>query len=196
MSVQKGADPLKILRTIFEDSGLQIRNIYHSLAGQRMILLLDMEGSSSLRTGDIPDIIAKLETAFPGIFEETSKGYYHSCGQDEHCHAFREEVERGTSIPHLLEHVILYLLGGWNGRCSGLSGQRSVDLEKGLTDHYYVVTEYNDKIEAVAASELAFCLVSAWMDGRMLRLEANGLADSVHKRLAGMLQMATSQRKS
>jgi len=172
---------------IFEernDQGSQSDRVEH--AG-RMVLVLDLKGEEGLRTSEIPDLAAKLETALPGIFPQSDDMYAHMCGTGEAQHAFREEIERGTTVVHLLEHVILHLLGRSNGRCGGFSGQRSVDQERGIKNHYYIVTDYTDKLQAVVAAELAFHLVSAWMSNRTVRLDADAIAKSVSYRIEGML---------
>lgn len=152
-----------------------------------MVIVLSLEGHESPWTDGIQGLARKIETALPGMFPESDDCYAHVCGTGGSQHSFREEIEKGTTVVHLLEHVILHLLGRSSGRCSGFSGQRSVDLERGITDHHYIVTDYTDKIQALVAADLAFQLVSAWMAGREVRLDAETITKAVNNRLEAML---------
>lgn len=174
---------MKVLRTIFE----HIPNPDAETTGGRMIIALDIPDESDLLTNGIPDLVEKLESALPGIFPEEDDVYAHRCGSGEDQHDFREEIEKGTNMPHLLEHMILHLLGRSSGRCAGFSGQRSADIERGITSHYYVVVDYGDKVQAVVAADLALQLLCAWRDGRTVRLDPDRVLESIHGRLSDML---------
>lgn len=148
-----------------------------------------MENQLGLATSDIPDVIRKMELALPGIFPTQDSPYIHSCGGngtevDEH--SFREEIERGTDIPHMLEHVLLYLLSKGTGCCSAYCGQRSTDLERGINSHYYLVVDFSSKLEALVAVDLGFELVRSWIEGRPASLNSLLALEGIRKAAAAV----------
>jgi len=181
---------LRIIRTILEDnlSGAECAPV-------KMILVLDMEAEMGRRTGSIRDLAAKLEAAFPGLLAAPTSDYVHLCGDGitKEEHPFREEIKQGTSIPHLLEHIIIHLLGRANGACTGYSGQRSSDIEQGLTSRYYIVVDCADKLEALVAADLAIQLVYAWLDGRTVRIDPDRMLAGISERLEAMVRPPTAR---
>jgi len=178
---------LRIVRTIFEENTESEQGANSFKHNGRMILVLGFEDGESLQASRISNLAAKLETALPGIFPQPDNGFAHMCGTGKSRHTFRQEIERGTTVVHLLEHVILHLLSRSDGRCRGFSGQRSGDLERGITNCHYVVTHYTDKIQALVAADLAFQMVAAWVAGRTVRLDADIIVKAVNDRLGAML---------
>lgn len=171
---------MKIIRTVFQQDG-------------RFVLVVDMEEQSGLSTLDIAGLEQKMTAALPGIFPGTSDPLTHFCGGQGTAipeHTLREEVRRGTSIPHLLEHILLHLLSRRSLCCSAFCGQRSQDLASGLTTHYYLVLDCPSQIEAVVAVEIAFGLVSAWVEGRTVSVDPNALL----RRIEGLIQPMVSSR--
>lgn len=178
--------PLKIIRTIFQDEHSQDES------SPKFVLVLDMQDEARLTTSHIQDLPAKMERALPGIFPDASSPYVHSCGGGTTGvpeHSFREEVERGTDLPHLMEHVLLHLLSRRMPACSAFCGQRSIDLENGITTHYYIVMDYPSKLGAVVAAELALELVSAWVEGRTVNIDATAVLTKVRGLLEPMLSV-------
>ncbi|HUV05319.1 MAG TPA: hypothetical protein VMX94_09455 [Armatimonadota bacterium] len=190
----KGEHTLKVLRTIFEEGSTQTRDGETNRRRGRMILVLKIENESELHTTGICRLAKKMEAALPGILPQTDDAYAHVCGAGSTRHGFREEIEKGTTVPHLIEHLILHMLGRSNSGCSGFSGQRSIDLARGIGDHYYVVTDYADKLQALVVADLAIQLVSAWMAGRTVKLEAGALLDAIEGRLKAVLPPAEASR--
>jgi len=159
----------------------------------KFILVVDMEGQANLSTRDIPDIAEKIETALPDIFPKAGSAVDHSCGgngTEIEQHSFREEVDRGMSIPHLLEHVLLHLLSRRSNRCTAYCGQRSADLERGITTHYWLVLDYPTKLEAIIAADLGFQLVSAWVEGRTVRIDPAVVLDGLRELIEPMVWRA------
>jgi hypothetical protein len=154
---------------------------------ERVVLVLQIEDAAELHTAAICDLQDKMETAFPGIFTSDSDAFAHMCGIGEGQHDFRAEIEEGTTVPHLLEHVILHIIGRSSGKCSGFTGQRSSDIERGITDLHYIVTDCPDRLQAVVATDLALHVVQAWLAGRTVRLDRRNMVDSLHDRLQNML---------
>lgn len=143
-----------------------------------------------LSTSDLPGLSERIELALPGIFPTDGCEFDHSCGGSEshiEKHPFREEVEQGTNIPHLLEHILLHLLSRRSCRCAGYCGQRSIDIEEGITTHYYIVLDCPSKLEAILATDLGFQLVSAWVEGRTVTIDPAVVMDGVHQLLEPML---------
>lgn len=181
---------MKIIRTIFQnpdsDSDQQ---------PQQFILVVDMESEINLTTHDIPNIIGKMEKALPGIFPDDSSPLAHNCGGgkfgvDEH--TFKEEIENGTSIPHLLEHVLLHLLSRRSYSCSAFCGQRSVDIERGIDTHYYLVIDCPSKIEAVVASEIGFYLIQSWIKGETAVIDPTAIFAGIHSMIDPMLKQTAA----
>lgn len=181
---------LRIIRTVFQD--VEPRGD-HEETKPKCILVLDMENEMELSTSEIPDLVRKMEFALPGIFPDDDSPLVHSCGglgTDVEKHSFREEIERGTTIPHLLEHVIIYLLSRRSNYCSAYCGQRSVDLDQGITTHYYLVMDYTSKLEAVVAVDLGFQLISAWVEGRAVAIDPAEVLDGLRQIIEPMVQHA------
>ncbi len=158
-----------------------------------MVLVLDMEDKLELTTSQIPNIERMMEYALPGIFPDDDSPLAHSCGgagTEHEKHTFREEIEAGTNIPHLLEHVVLYLLSRRTNHCSAYCGQRSGDIEAGINTHFYLVTDYPSKVEAIVAADIGFQLVSAWLEGRAAKIEPEVVINGVCKMLSPMLDRA------
>jgi hypothetical protein len=181
---------LKIIRTIFQDCESR-HNADESKP--KFIIVLDMEDKMELSTSDIENLTDKLNTALPGIFPNETDPLVHSCGgpgTDVEKHTFHEEMERGTNIPHLLEHVLLYLLSRRSNYCSAYCGQRSVDIENGITTHYYLILEYPSKLEAVVATDLAFQMVSAWVEGKTVTIDPKLLLEGILQTIEPMVRLA------
>ncbi|MEN6520410.1 MAG: hypothetical protein ABFD46_04565 [Armatimonadota bacterium] len=181
---------LKIIRIVFQD--IQPR---FDPTGQppKCVLVLDMEDQKGLCTNDVPCIAEKLEKALPGIFPDENSPVDHSCGgrgSDVEKHSFREEIERGTNIPHLLEHVLIYLLSRRSNHCAAYCGQRSVDLEQGIDTHYYLVMECPSELEAVVAIDLGFQIVSALINGSTMVIDPVKVLDGIQRALEPMVNLA------
>ncbi len=134
-----------------------------------------MENRSHVSTTDIPFLVEKMEAALPNIFPAEDSPFAHVCGGADTGiseHSFREEIERGTDIPHLLEHVLLHLLSRRMSACCAYCGQRGTDLESGVTSHFYLVLDCPSQLEAVVAVELGFDLVRSWLDGRTVTIDS------------------------
>lgn len=172
---------MKIVRTVFQD--------IESLANpedksQRLILVIDMEDQYNVSTGQIPGLVQKISSAIPGIFPEDGSEIVHTCGGhgtgiEEH--SFREEIERGTDIPHLLEHVIMYLLSKRTKHCSAYCGQRSSDIERGITTQYYLVVDCPTKLEALIAADAGFRMVSSWLNGNNVTIDPRLILENMRK---------------
>lgn len=147
----------------------------------------------SLSTSDIPDLAQKMEESLPGIFPHESSHLSHNCGGGHSGieeHSFREEIEEGTNIPHLLEHILLHLLSRRSNYCAAFCGQRSVDIERGITTHYYLVVDCPSKIEAVVAAELGFYLLEAWIEGRTAVIDGPAVLMEIHNVIKPMVDWA------
>jgi len=181
---------LKIIRTIFQDFPSRLDADDKS---PKFILVLDMEDQLELSTKDIPNLAQKLEIALPGIFPDESSPLSHSCGgkgTDVEKHTFREEIENGINIPHLMEHVMLHLLSRRCNHCSAYCGQRSVDLDQGIETHYYLVMDYPSKLEAIVAADLAFQIVSAWIEDRTVTIDPAVVLDGIRQMIEPMVSKA------
>jgi hypothetical protein len=179
---------LHIINIVFQDTpqSESIRNLQQG--SKRAIIHLDMGNDANISTSAIPSLVKKMETALPGILEAPAEELQHICGlAATDAHDFKEEIIEGTGLCHLLEHLIIYMLGRRMGRCAGFSGQRSQDIETGLKTHHYLVVEYANKLEAVVAIDLAFQMVNAWLHNKTIRLNRDTLITGVQKRLALML---------
>jgi hypothetical protein len=152
-----------------------------------------MEDQSGISTSDVPDIKEKLQVAFPGIFPDVDSLVDHSCGghgSEREKHTFQEEIERGTNIPHLLEHVLIYLLSRRSNHCAAYCGQRSVDLDQGIDSHYYLVMDCPSKIEAIVAIDLGFQVVSALINGKTVTIDPVTVLDSIRRMIEPMVSIA------
>lgn len=179
---------LKIIRTIFQEPE-------STANGLQFILVLDMEEAAELSTRDIPNLIHKMETALPGIFPDENSKFVHNCGghrsaDDEH--SFRDELEKGTSIPHLYEHILLHLLSRRSCACSAFCGQRSIDVERGIKTHYYLVLDCPSKVEAIVASELGFHLIQSWVEGSPAMIDPEAVFAGINEMLGPMLSLEAS----
>lgn len=171
---------MKIIRTVLQGEG-------------KFTLVIDMQGKAALSTADMPGLASKMAAALPGIFPDTASPIVHTCGGGPAGgseHPFREELERGMSIPHLLEHVLLHLLSRRTLCCSAFCGQRSADIERGITTHYYLVLDCPSELEAVVAVEIAFGLVSAWIEGRTVTVDSHAVLDRLRQTIAPMVGTA------
>ena len=185
--LEVGGAATKIIRTVFQD---------HDPAkpadgSHRLILVIDMEKRSHVSTSDIPCLTEKMEAALPGIFPAEDSPFAHVCGGADTAvseHPFREEIARGTDIPHLLEHVLLHLLSRRMTACSAYCGQRSTDLERGITSHYYLVLDCPSKLEAVVAVDLGFKLVNSWLDGRTVTIDPASFVAAIRGLLEPMVR--------
>ncbi len=185
---------MHIINIIFQDApqSESIRNLRQG--SKRAIVHLDMENDADISTSAIPGLAKKMEIALPGILEAPAEELQHICGlADTDAHDFKEEITEGTSLCHLLEHIIIYMLGRRMGRCAGFSGQRSQDIEAGLKTHHYLVVEYANKLEAIVAIDLAFQMVNAWLHDKTVSLDRDTLITGVQKRLALMLPPYTGK---
>lgn len=187
MASKARCPPLKIIRTVFQDP-----HPSDSSAAPRFVLVVDMQDHAGVSTSDIPDLIDKMQQALPGIFPDDASPYVHSCGGGAGSpeHPFRDEIERGTDIPHLLEHVLLHLLSRRHPACSAFCGQRSIDLEQGITTHHYLVMDYPSKLEAIVAADLGFELVRAWVEGRTVSIDSATVLDGIRALIEPMVQTA------
>lgn len=178
---------LKIIRIVFQDIQPKFDPTGQS---PKCVLVLDMEDQLELSTNDVPCIAEKLEKALPGIFPNDDSPVDHSCGADAEKHTFREEMEHGTNIPHLLEHVLMYLLSRRSNHCAAYCGQRSVDLEQGIDTHYYLVMDCPSELEAVVAIDLGFQLVSALITGSEMTIDSVTVLDGIRRTIAPMVNLA------
>lgn len=152
-----------------------------------------MEDMANSSTSDIPNMIDKINTALPGLFPHDDSPLSHSCGgvgSGIELHTFLEEMQEGTSIPHLLEHVVMYLLSRSSDHCSAYCGQRSEDIEHGLTSHYYLVFDCVSHIEGIIAADLGFQLVSAWVDNRKVAINPEVVIEGICDRIRPMFDSA------
>lgn len=182
-----GGKPLKLLRMTFQE-GADPDTPGES--SSKLVLVVDMEDENHFSTKDIPGLARKMEIAIPGIFPDDDGPLSHNCGGGKSgvtLHSFREEVEHGTHIPHLLEHVIMYLMSKRTSKCSAYCGQRSVDLDQGICTHYYMVFDYPSKVEAVVAVDLAMQVVTAWMQGKTVVIDPNDVIAGVKALLEPMV---------
>lgn len=189
MKVKAEVFLLKITRTIFQDSEPGYESVERM---PKFILILDMEEQAELSTADISDLPVKMEMALPGIFPNENSQFVHSCGGcgcDEE-HPLREEIERGTNIPHLFEHVLLHLLSRRQFPCSAYCGQRSVDIERGISTIYYLVMDYPSKLEAIVAADLGFKLISAWIEGNEFTLDPAVVLADINDTIEPMINHA------
>ena len=181
---------MRIIRTVFQDVESRFDETEHL---PKMILVLDMEDQMDMCTSSVPKLALMMETALPDIFPDDDSPLAHSCGgegTDVEKHTFREEIEQGTSIPHLLEHVILYLLSRRTNHCTAYCGQRAIDLEQGINTHYYLVIDYPSKVEAVVAADLGFQLVSSWVEGRAAEIDPDVVLEGVSNMISQMVKRA------
>jgi len=181
---------LKIIRTVFQDTESRLNPGEYS---PKCILVLDMEGHYEHSTKDIPGLSNMLEQALPGIFPSADSPIDHSCGGLDsgiEKHSFKEEIENGTNIPHLLEHVLIYLLGRRMNQCAAYCGQRSIDIEQGINTHYYLVMDYPSKLEAIIAIDLAFQLISSWIDGKAVTIDQTAVFENILQMIEPMLKYA------
>jgi hypothetical protein len=149
-----------------------------------------MEEQIEMSTSEIPTLPNMMEIALPGIFPDDDSPLLHSCGgegTDVEKHTFREEIEQGTTIAHLMEHIVLYLLSRRTNHASAYCGQRSADLELGINTHYYLVMDYPSKVEAVVAADLAFQLVSSWVQGRAVTIDPDVVLEGVCQMIGPMV---------
>lgn len=180
---------LKIVRTVFEDTSPE-----GSKEPRRFVIVMDMDEQMELSTKDIPGLIGKMESALPEIFPDENSQFTHNCGggQSEiEEHSFREEIEHGTNIPHLLEHILLHLLSRRVKSCSAFCGQKSTDIEKGILTRYYLVLDCPSKIEAVVAVELAFNMLKAWIEGQEVSIDADAVFAGIREMIDPMLSDST-----
>lgn len=181
---------LKIIRTVFQDTESRLDPKERS---PKCILVLDMEDHYELSTKDIPSLSDMLEQALPGIFPSEDSPIDHSCGglgSGVEKHSFKEEIENGTNIPHLLEHVLIYLLSRRLRHCAAYCGQRSVDIEQGINTHYYLVMDYPSRLEAIIAIDLGFQLISSWVDGKTVTIDQTTVLEGIRQMIEPMLNPA------
>lgn len=179
---------MKILRTVFQDSEVRGKTGH---TAPRLILVLDMEDQINISTRNIPNITHKIEYALPGIFPTADSRLMHSCGgegTDTAEHSFREEINNGTDIPHLLEHVIMFLLSRRTYSSSAYCGQRSIDIEHGITSHYYLVFEYSSRFEAIIAVDIGYQLVTSWIEGRTVKIDPDTVIGELCKLIEPMVR--------
>lgn len=187
MGLETEVIKLKILRTTFQD--MPSRDNRNEIR-PKLMLVLDMEEQAELTSTDIPDLANKMEHALPGIFPDPNSRLVHACGgrgTEFEEHPFRDEVEAGTNIPHLYEHVLLHLLSRRSYACSAYCGQRSADINNGITSHYYLVLDYPSKLEAIVAVDIGFQLVSAWIEGRVVRLSSDQVLSGIRNKIEPMV---------
>ena len=171
---------MKVVRTIFQD----IESIGSRDKSQKIVLVIDMEEQFGLSTQSIPGIALKMRQAIPGIFPEDGSEVVHSCGGQGtgiNEHSFQEEIETGTDIPHLLEHVIMYLLSKRSNQCSAYCGQRASDIERGISTHYYIVVDCQSKLEAMVAADIGYKLVSSWLSGTTVTLDPQLMLEDMRR---------------
>lgn len=181
---------MKIIRTLFQDNP-ELEGTHHFRPNShKVIVVLDLEHQDEVYTNQIPDLASKMERALPGIFPREGDLMTHLCGgQDtEHeIHSFRDEVEQGTTLAHLMEHILLFMLSKRSLHCAGYTGRRSIDIERGIHTHYYMVVEYPTKLEAIVAIELAFELIKSWVDGKSVQMNPQHLISSIQDQIEVML---------
>lgn len=175
-----GVLALRLIRTVFQDPMTDEKT---SIDIERFTVVIDMADHMLLSTADISDLAQKMDLALPGIFPTDCSPLSHNCGGGNSGieeHTFREEIDIGTNIPHLLEHVLLHLLSRRSHQCSAYCGQRSIDIERGITTHYYLVLDCPSKIEAVVAVDIGFGLVNAWINGHQPTIDAGAVLSHIN----------------
>jgi hypothetical protein len=191
-----GGSSLKLVRTVFQDHD------EHDSTGEcipKLVLLIDMEDHLEFSTVQMPNLAEKMNAALPGIFPDEDSPLAHNCGGKESgiaIHPFRDEVEKGTNIPHLLEHILLFLLSKRSKHCAGYCGQRSIDIEQGILTHYYIVMDYPSKVEAVVAVDLAMQLVTSWIEGKTVVVDRDVLITGLQDRLDPMFAVPMDPTES
>ena len=172
---------MKVIRTIFQDIESISAPTYKS---QKLVLVVDMEEHFGLSTKSIAGLEKKMRLSLPGIFPMDGSDVVHSCGgqgTDAEEHSFYEEIESGTDIPHLLEHVIMYLLSRRTNHCSAYCGQRSSDIARGISTHYYIVVDCHSKLEAMIAADVGFRLISSWLTGDAVTIDPHLMLEDMRK---------------
>lgn len=163
---------MKIARTVFQENP-DLEGTHHFRPNsKKVIVLLDLEDQAQITTDRIPNLPSLINQALPGIFPDPDDPLAHLCGGEDtskEIHSFREEVVQGTTLAHLMEHILLFLLSKRTFHCAGYTGRRSMDIERGIRTHYYIVVEYPSRLEAIIAIDVAFDLIKAWADGTPLR---------------------------
>lgn len=181
---------LKVVRTVFQENP-DLEGTHHFRENShKVIIVLDLENQDRITTDQIPSLAEKMERALPGIFPDESDAMTHLCGgkDSEHeIHSFREEIQTGTTLAHLMEHMLLFLLSKRSLHCAGYTGRRSIDIEQGIHTHYYMVVEYPSKLEAVIAIDLAFDLIQAWVEDRPANINPDHLIGMIQSHLQAML---------
>ncbi|MGI9952560.1 cyanophycin synthetase [Moorellaceae bacterium AZ2] len=118
-----------------------------------LVARLDLKDLAGVKTSSLPGFVERLLTVLPGLGEHyCSRGYPGG---------FRERLQQGTYLGHVVEHVALELL--WvagedvsYGKTRTTSHPREVEI----------VIEYNCRQVAEEALHLAVDLVSAVLEGR------------------------------
>lgn len=168
-----------------------IRVTFQKKDGQgRMALVLDLEEEAGLTTADIPHLADKMQIALPGIFPDESSQTIHSCGgglTGIPKHSLREEIAGQTSIPHLLEHILLHLLSRGSCSCGGLCGQRSVDIEQGIATRWHIIVDCPSELEGVIAVGIGFELIYAWLQGKTVIHDPAAIFANIQDRIEQML---------
>lgn len=177
---------MEIVRTVFQNA--ESRD--GSGVGPKLVIVLDMGREMGMNTADIPGLVQKMEMALPGIFPDEDSPYLHTCGglsTGVEVHSFRDEIKRGTDIPHLLEHVLLHLLSRRTNHCSAYCGQRATDLERGIATHYYLVVDCPSRIEGIVAADLAYNFVTSWIGNNEPIIDPAAYLDGIRATLEPMV---------
>lgn len=181
---------MKIKSIIFQENPDLAGTHYFKDDSKQVIVVLDMEEQSVINTNQIDHLAAKIESVLPGIFIENPGDGEHLCGgrdTDRELHTFRQEIETGTNLAHLMEHLLLFLLSKRTLHCAGYSGRKSDDLQRGQNSLYYIVVEYPSKLEALVAIDYVFNLVKSWVFNQPLAITPDLYMETLQNRLHTML---------
>jgi cyanophycin synthetase len=123
-------------------------------------LLLHLEAWGDVLTNSIDGFYDRLKTLMPTL-------YNHSCFEGGPGGIFRQ-VEEGTSLAHVVEHVALELQE-LAGLCTRYGRTRKTDRP----GEYYVVFAYGEEEEGVYAAEAAVRITEALAKGESPDIEAD-----------------------
>jgi cyanophycin synthetase len=151
---------------------------YWSVTRHKIIqLLLDVEEYRGLSTKDIDGFYDRLKNAMPTL-------YNHSCNEGVPGGIFKE-VQQGTSLAHVVEHVALELQE-LAGLCTRFGRTRSTNIE----GQYQVVFSYCEEEEGVYAARAAVSITEALAGGENISVN-NDIAEIKRLRHRSMLGPTT-----
>jgi cyanophycin synthetase len=133
-------------------------NIWSVKKHKLIQMLIDLEDLKTLRTNEISGFYDQLKSVMPTL-------YNHSCFEGAPGGIFKQ-VQEGTSLAHVVEHVALELQE-LAGMCTRFGRTRSVGKE-GL---YQVVFSYCEEEEGVYAARAAVRITEALVKGNEIFIE-------------------------